>query len=101
MAILLRMSSRGLLVLAAVTFGALLAAPAQAQDYPVETGPMAASGGDLEPGDSTTLSGSGFAPGADVDVLVESAPTHLDTVQANGAGAFTATVMIPAGLLRR
>lgn len=50
----------------------------------------------LRAGDSVTVAGSGFAPA--VALEIRSAPMSLGSAQANGAGDFAATVVIPASL---
>jgi len=92
-------SGSRLAVLAVVTLGALLvAAPVQAEPYPMAEGTLSSSAADLEPGVPTTVSGAGFAPGVDVVITVESAPVHLATVPADAAGAISTTVTIPTDL---
>ena len=51
---------------------------------------------DVQAGGTVDISGSGFAPGTDVDILMFSSPRRLTTVASDGAGRFTATVTIPA-----
>jgi hypothetical protein len=47
-------------------------------------------------GATITVHGDGFAPHTDVDVTLHSTPVDLGTFTTNGAGAFTASVTIPA-----
>jgi titin len=49
-------------------------------------------------GKTITVSGSGYAPGSTVTVLIYSEPQVLTTVIADENGAFTVTVTVPAGL---
>ena len=65
---------------------------------PVSTGPLtapAATDG-LESGESVRVSGAGYAPGASVDITIESTPTLLKTVTTDATGSFSTTVVIPA-----
>jgi len=66
---------------------------------PVSTGPLTApavSGG-VERGEEVRLSGAGYAPGASIDITIESTPRLLTTVTAGATGAFSVIVEIPAG----
>ena len=47
-------------------------------------------------GQSVTVSGSGFAPGATVTITFQSPRVVVGTVTADGKGHFTATVVLPA-----
>jgi hypothetical protein len=99
MAISLPASRSRLAAVAAVALGALLvAAPVQAEPYPMTGGTLASSAVDLEPGVPTTVSGAGFAPDVTVDITVESAPIHLASVPADATGAISTTVTIPTDL---
>jgi hypothetical protein len=49
-------------------------------------------------GKTITVSGSGYAPGSTVTVLIYSEPQVLTTVVADENGDFTVTVTVPAGL---
>jgi hypothetical protein len=49
-------------------------------------------------GEQVTVSGSGYLPGSDVEIVMYSAPQVLTTVVADADGDFTATVTVPAGL---
>lgn len=66
---------------------------------PVSTGALQSTTIDpdeeVQPGTEITLSGSGFAPGAQIDIVIESDPIHLGTVNADATGYFEATVTIP------
>lgn len=53
------------------------------------------------PGDSITVSGTGFAPYSPVTLGMYSVPVHLDTVTADAAGSFTARVTLPSDLTGR
>lgn len=86
-----------LLVMAAVT----VAVPGLAQEYPLRQGPLLVTGPDgdtFSPGDRLTVQGSGFQPGGEVDITLESTTVLLTTVSADGAGAIAATVTLPAGV---
>lgn len=66
---------------------------------PVSTGSLQSGtidpGEEVQPGTEITLSGSGFAPGAQIDIVIESDPIHLGTASADATGFFEATVTIP------
>ncbi|WP_255447394.1 GH92 family glycosyl hydrolase [Schumannella soli] len=47
-------------------------------------------------GDSVTVTGSGFAAGEDVAVTLASTPAVTTTVKADGAGAISASITVPA-----
>jgi hypothetical protein len=66
--------------------------------YPVQTGPLAVTSGNLAPGETATLAGGGFAPGAPVTVSVYSTPVLLATTTADATGAIRVTVTLPADL---
>ncbi|MFZ4893220.1 GH92 family glycosyl hydrolase [Plantibacter sp. Mn2098] len=53
------------------------------------------SAGTVRPGDSLTLSGTGFAAGEQVQVVLHSEPVTLGEFEANGDGVFEARVTIP------
>lgn len=68
---------------------------------PASDGALAGSGfstGSVTPGQSITVSGTGYAPFSTVTVLVYSSPTVLGTAVADENGAFTFTGTLPAGL---
>ena len=76
---------------------------AGAADYPVTSGGLEVSQGGssttaVSPGSSVTVAGSGFAPGASVQVTIASTPTLLATVNADAAGAMSAEVTIPSDI---
>ena len=52
--------------------------------------------GEVSPGSTVTLSGSGYAPGATLDLELHSDPVQLGTVTTDDQGAFTTDVEIPA-----
>jgi LPXTG-motif cell wall-anchored protein len=98
--------SRLLAVLAAAALttglGAIVESPA-ALAYPFSQGslgvadahgPASAS----TQGDTLTLSGGGFAPGATVTITIESTPRLLRTVATDGSGSFQTTVVVPADM---
>ena len=51
-----------------------------------------------EPGQQITVVGSGFLPYSTVTIVVYSTPVTLGTVTTDGAGSFSKSVTIPAGL---
>jgi hypothetical protein len=51
------------------------------------------------PGQSITISGSGFAADAPITIGIYSVPQVLAVVQANGGGSFSATVTLPSNLI--
>jgi uncharacterized repeat protein (TIGR02543 family) len=55
------------------------------------------SAGTVVSGGTILVTGSGFTPGASLDIVLHSTPVTLATVIASGSGAFSATVTIPAG----
>jgi hypothetical protein len=68
---------------------------------PVDTGTLDITGGGdgpLDPGETVTLTGTGFAPGGQVEVSILSDPIVLATVLADATGSFKVTVAIPKGL---
>jgi hypothetical protein len=58
----------------------------------------AGSSSSVAAGKTMTVSGSGYAPGSTVTVLIYSEPQVLTTVVADASGNFTVTVTVPAGL---
>lgn len=74
-----------------------IAGPSSAA-YPVQTGPLVVTSGQLAPGASATLSGGGFAPGAPVTVSVYSTPVLLATTTADATGTIRVTVTLPVDL---
>lgn len=72
---------------------------ASAQEYPLRTGDLETSSGTtIAAGEIFTLTGSGFAPGAEVVVTIESDPVVLGDVVADGAGVISTSVQIPTSL---
>jgi LPXTG-motif cell wall-anchored protein len=67
---------------------------------PTSDGPLtnAGSSTSLEPGQSITISGTGYMPFSTVTVVVYSTPTVLGTAEADENGAFTFTGKLPEGL---
>jgi hypothetical protein len=84
--------------LMALTALLLLPGAALAQQYEGETDTLDVSTLEPAPGEAVTISGSGFAPGSEVTITIESTPQTLTTVSADADGAFTATVQIPTDL---
>lgn len=94
---------KALVFITVVLAACSLAAAAGAADYPVNGGGLGVSQNGsptttVAPGSTVTLSGSGFAPGASIQITIASTPRLLATVTADGSGSFTATVTIPSGL---
>lgn len=58
--------------------------------------PVVHHDGDVHPGDTITVTGTGVQPHATVTVVLHSTPVTLGTVKADASGAFSATVTIPA-----
>jgi hypothetical protein len=52
--------------------------------------------GQTNQGDVLTVTGTGFAPGAPLTIGIYSTPTYLGTVAADGTGAFSVKVTLPA-----
>ena len=52
--------------------------------------------GDVTPGATVTLAGSGYAPNAALDIELHSDPVLLTTVTTDAAGAFSTDVVVPA-----
>jgi hypothetical protein len=58
----------------------------------------AGSSGTVAPGKKVTVTGTGYAPGSSVSVVIYSAPQVLTTVVADASGNFTVEVTVPADL---
>lgn len=76
----------------------LVPSAAIAQQYEGDTDTLDVSTSEPAPGGSVTISGSGFAPGSEVTITIESTPQTLTTVFADADGSFSATVQIPTDL---
>ena len=67
--------------------------------YPPVTGTLTVSETVVEPGDTITVSGSGYAPNSSVTVTMEreggGTPTPLGTFTTNSSGSFSGDVEIP------
>lgn len=76
----------------------LLALPAAAgaQQYPPSAANLTVSDSTPGAGGQVTVTGTGFAPGANVVITFESTPVTLATVTADAGGAFSTVVTIPA-----
>lgn len=61
-----------------------------------ESATISLSATTVAPGDTVTVSGSGFPDSAPVEVTLESTPVKLTDVTADSSGAFSTTVTIPA-----
>jgi titin len=70
------------------------AVPAKNGDLVLATG----SSSTVAPGNKVTVTGTGYAPGSSVSVVIYSTPQVLTTVVADASGNFTVEVTIPAGL---
>lgn len=79
-----------------VLFAAALAfaGPAAAQEYPVTQGTLSLGSSTLSPGGTTTFSGGGCAPGADVSVTFGG--STVGSATASGTGDFSASATIPS-----
>jgi hypothetical protein len=60
------------------------------------SGPLKVSSLNPQPGAAVTVAGDGFAPDSEVRVTIESTPVLLATTTADGSGAFSISVTIPA-----
>ncbi|WP_448614682.1 fibronectin type III domain-containing protein [Modestobacter sp. URMC 112] len=67
---------------------------------PAASAPLVTTDADkaVKVGEQVTVSGSGYLPGSEVDIVMYSTPQVLTTVVADADGAFTATVTVPTGL---
>lgn len=94
------MPSTALLVV--LTLVAVLAAVmnvARAQEYPVREGDLdTSSGATVAAGEDVTVTGSGFAGGAEVVITIESDPITLGATTADATGAISTSVVIPTTL---
>lgn len=83
-------------VLGLAALGLILAAVA----LPGSPRTVSAAGylGDVGYSDSVTVTGQGYAPGAEITLTFESTPVFLKVVTADANGSFTASVTIPAGV---
>lgn len=80
----------------AILLALLVSQAVLAQYEPI--GPVTLSSTTPTAGGPLTVSGSGFAPNSDVQIIIESDPILLATVTADGSGAFSVEVTIPASL---
>jgi hypothetical protein len=72
--------------------------PTSANDeYTWVAGTLGLSASTVTAGNTVTVSGTGFAPGATLDVVLHSSPVTLTTVTTDPTGAFSVAVTIPAG----
>jgi LPXTG-motif cell wall-anchored protein len=70
-------------------------------DVPTSNGPLTPGAGSPDKvvaGKTMVVTGSGYAPGSTVTVLIYSSPQVLTTTVADASGNFTVTVTVPAGL---
>jgi hypothetical protein len=77
------------------------APPSIPQDGPPEAdGSLSAPPGATtpDPGETITISGTGFAPNSEVTIVIYSSPQNLGTVVTDQAGAFSRAVVIPSSL---
>lgn len=68
---------------------------ALAQEYPPTSPQLTISTSEASPDDPVTVSGSGYEPGMDAAITVESTPVFLATVRADTTGRYTTVVRIP------
>lgn len=95
------MKLRAIALAVAVIGAALFLTPAmQAQAYPPTTCPGMLSLSTTTPlvGETITVTGSGFTPGAQVHLVLHTKVYGLGTFTANGNGSFTAQVTLPEGV---
>jgi LPXTG-motif cell wall-anchored protein len=85
---------RWTIALAALLLLALPAA-AQAQNYTTRTGNLGVSDPTVTPGQTITVTGSGYASNASVTITMESQPVTLKTTTANASGQLNTQVTIP------
>ena len=98
------MKIRAMLALAAAVIGVALFAPAiQAQAYPPTTCPgmLSVSTTHPLPGETITVTGTNFTPGAHVHLVMHTTTYDLGTFTANAQGNFSAQVKLPAGVTGR
>jgi len=96
------MKLRAFALAAAAICAALFVTPAmQAQAYPPTTCPGMLSLSTTTPlaGETITVTGADFTPGAQVHLVMHSNVYDLGTFTANGQGAFTAQVTLPSGVV--
>ena len=100
----LRTSAAKFLGIIALTLGILFAsasaASAAPSPYPPSTsGPtVVINSGTLQPGQSITLTFTGFLPNETITVIVFSDPINLGSFSANSSGTAVVTVTLPASL---
>jgi alpha-L-fucosidase len=82
------------LIVAVACLGLGFAAPAFA--YGPNAATVADSTSSIGPGGSLTVTGTNFAPGDTVTIVLHSAPVTLGTTTANPSGAFSVVVTIPS-----
>lgn len=81
------------------TLVALLPVASMAQEYPSRVGDLdTSSGSTVAPGEDVTISGSGFASGANVTITIESDPVVLGSTTADATGTIAAVIEIPASI---
>ncbi|WP_116449433.1 LPXTG cell wall anchor domain-containing protein [Blastococcus litoris] len=76
-------------------------APAVPATAPTKNGDLTIAGGAsgvVAPGTKLTVSGTGYAAGSSVSVIIYSTPQVLTTVVADASGNFSVEVTVPAGL---
>lgn len=76
----------------------LVAVPAvaNAQNYTTQTGTLGVSDATVVPGQTITVTGSGFAGNTSVTITMESQPVTLKTTTANAQGQLNTQVTIPS-----
>jgi titin len=76
-------------------------APTVPAPVPAKNGDLALAAGSsstVAPGKTVTVTGTGYAPGSSVSVVIYSTPQVLTTIIADASGNFSVQVTIPAGL---
>lgn len=92
----MRVRLRLLLALTVIGLVGVWPAAAGAANYSTG-GPLGASTTNPGPGQTVTLTGSGFAPNSTVTIQIFSTPQTLATTTADATGRFSVQVTIPSG----
>lgn len=85
-------------VILATVLGATMASAQQSQPVTRDEDALTASDTTPEVGQTITVSGTGFAPGASVDITLEPGAVKLGSTTADATGAISALVTIPASI---
>jgi hypothetical protein len=80
---------------------AVVPASATPSALPTASAPLTSSDADgkVSAGDTVTVTGDGYLPGSNVEIVVFSTPVSLGTVVAGADGKFSATVALPKDLV--